>query len=139
VGALGPNAATSTTDNTQQDLARRTGEIAVYWYCMLSIGWFYGMLLLSTTFTIAFGLKFGDVWVRWWSEQTVDLSIGSWVGVSVSLACVALVSHGAQLWVFLVWTVPKSSGELPELLLHAVMMAPYRIFVETDPGVTLNR
>lgn len=134
-----PKAASSVSKDTQHDLARRTGDVAVYWYYLRSIGWLCGTVLLVTTFTSAFGLKFGDVWVRWWSEGSFDLSLGSWIGIYIMLACIALTSDGAQIWGFLVWTVPKSSGKLHELLLHAVMRAPYQFFARTDPGVTLNR
>jgi ATP-binding cassette subfamily C (CFTR/MRP) protein 1 len=136
---FGSKTAPSAAKDTQHDLARRTGDIAVYWYYLRSIGWLYGTVLLVTTLTFAFGLKFGDVWVRWWSEDSFDLSIGSWIGIYVMLACIALASDGTQIWAFLVWTVPKSSGRLHELLLNAVMRAPYQFFTKTDPGVTLNR
>jgi ATP-binding cassette subfamily C (CFTR/MRP) protein 1 len=136
---LGPKAAPSTTNDTQHDLARRTGDVAVYWYYVRSIGCLYGAVLLFTTLTFALGLKFGDVWLQWWSEHKFDLSLGSWIGIYVMLACIALASDGAQIWAFLVRTVPKSSGRLHEQLLRAVMRAPYRFFVGTDPGATLNR
>lgn len=134
-----PRDALSATHDTQHDLARRSGDVAVYWYYMRSIGWLYGSVLLVTTLITAFGLKFGDVWVQWWSVHSLDLSHGSWIGIYVMLACVALASDGAQIWAFLVWTVPKSSGKLHELLLRAVMRAPYQFFTKTDSGVTLNR
>lgn len=134
-----PQAAPSVTDDSQHDLARRTGDIAVYWYYMRSIGWLYGTILLVTTLITAFGLKFGDIWVQWWTEHNLDLSRGTWIGIYVMLACTALLSDGAQIWAFLVWTVPRSSGKLHKLLLHAVMRAPYRFFVETNSGVILNR
>ena len=136
---LRPKAAASAAKDIEHDLARRTGDIAVYWYYLRSIGWLYGTVLLVTTLTSAFGVKFGDVWVRWWSEDNFDLSLGLWIGIYVVLACIALASDGTQIWAFLVWTVPKSSGRLHELLLNAVMRAPYQFFAKTDPGVTLNR
>lgn len=134
-----PQVAHSATNDSQHDLVRRTGDIAVYWYYMRSIGWLDGTVLLVTTWITAFSLKFGDVWVQWWTEHSLDLSRGAWIGIYLMLASVALMSDGAQIWAFLVWTVPKSSGKLHELLLHAVMRAPYRFFVETNAGVTLNR
>jgi ATP-binding cassette subfamily C (CFTR/MRP) protein 1 len=134
-----PKLASSAVEDKQHDLARRTGDIAVYWYYMRSIGWLYGSVVLVSALIYAFGLKFGDVWVRWWSEDSFELSLGSWVGVYVMLACIALASDGLEIWAFLVWTVPKSSGRLHELLLNAVMRAPYQFFAKTDAGVTLNR
>ena len=135
----GPKDAPSAAKDTQHDLARRTGDIAVYWYYMRSIGWLYGAVILVTALTFAFGTKFGDVWVRWWSEDSFDISLGSWIGIYIMLACIALAADGVEIWAFLVWTVPKSSGRLHELLLNAVMRAPYRFFTRTDPGITLNR
>lgn len=134
-----PNHAPSAAKDTQHDLARRTGDIAVYWYYLRSIGWLYGSVILVTALTFAFGTKFGDVWVRWWSEDSFDLSLGSWIGIYIMLACIALAADGVEIWAFLVWTVPRSSGRLHELLLNAVMRAPYQFFAKTDPGVTLNR
>lgn len=126
-------------NDVQHDLARRTGDVAVYWYYVRSIGWFYGACLLVTTLSYSFSLRFGSVWVQWWTDNTFALSHGTWIGIYVMLAAVAIANDAAQLWAFLVWTVPKSSGKLHELLLHAVMRAPYRFFTDTDAGVTLNR
>jgi len=126
-------------DDVQHDLARRTGDVAVYWYYMRSIGWVYGLCLLATTVVTSFSLKFGDVWVQWWTEAEFRLSHSAWIAIYMMLAAVAIASDGTQLWAFLVWTVPQSSGKLHELLLHAVMKAPYSFFVATDAGATLNR
>ena len=129
--------------NVQQDLARRTGDMAVYAYYAKSIGWKYGLITIFTAIGFAFGMKFPDLWVRWWSEDESsgrsEHPLGLWIGIFIFLGLTAVVSVFVHIWVMLVYAVPKSSAKLHQQLLLAVMRAPYSFFVNTDSGITLNR
>ncbi|GAB7353817.1 hypothetical protein MBLNU459_g4192t2 [Dothideomycetes sp. NU459] len=127
----------------QQDLARRTGDIAVYLYYAKSIGWKYGIILISTAIISAFGMQFPSLWVLRWSDTESanknKYPLGFWIGISVLLAMIAVVAKFIHIWVMLVDTVPQSSAQLHKQLLYTVMHAPYSFFVTTDSGTTLNR
>jgi ABC-type multidrug transport system fused ATPase/permease subunit len=127
----------------EQDLARRTGDIAVYKYYAKSIGWFYGSIIVITAALFAFGMTIPNLWVRWWAEaeQSDDQThpLGLWIGIYLLFGAICIGSVFAHIWVMLVNSVPKSSAQLHKQLLRAVMRAPYSFFVNTDAGVTLNR
>lgn len=96
-------AAPSTPDVAQQELARRTGDFAVYGYYAQSVGWKYGTIILLTGVTFAFGMQFPTVWVRFWAESEIgsrpNHSLGLWIGVSMLLATFAIASVFAHIWV----------------------------------------
>ncbi|OQO09094.1 hypothetical protein B0A48_05985 [Cryoendolithus antarcticus] len=128
----------------QQDLARRTGDTAVYGYYARSIGWYYSIILIVTVLLYAVPFIFSSVWVSWWAADAtgmgpIALPLWAWLAIYFAFPTVASVSVGYHIWVFLVDVVPRSSGRLHQQLLHAVMNAPYSMFVETDTGVILNR
>ena len=138
-----PVSASDNLANVQQDLARRTGDIAVYKYYAKSIGWSYGSIIMITALTFALGTTMPDLWVRFWSEAEVighpRYSLGLWIGIYFLFGVICIVSIFIHIWVMLVNSVPKSSAQLHRQLLTAVMRAPYSFFVNTDSGVTLNR
>ncbi|OQO07558.1 hypothetical protein B0A48_07255 [Cryoendolithus antarcticus] len=128
----------------QRDLARRTGDTAVYGYYARSIGWYYSIVLIVTVLLYAVPFIFASVWVSWWAADAtgsgpIALPLWAWLVIYFTFPTVASVSVGYHIWVFLVDVVPRSSGKLHQQLLNAVMNAPYSMFVETDTGVILNR
>jgi ATP-binding cassette subfamily C (CFTR/MRP) protein 1 len=138
-----PIVAHAAHDDTQNELARRTRDLSVYKYYTSSIGWTLGSLILLSATIFAFGNQFPGLWVRWWSEAEISgqrhYPLDLWVCVYFSLGIVAVTSVFCNYWIFLVWTIPQSSAKLHKQLLDGVMDAPYSFFVNTDPGVTLNR
>ncbi|SMR46888.1 unnamed protein product [Zymoseptoria tritici ST99CH_3D1] len=127
----------------QQDLARRTGDMAVYSYYVKSIGWKLSTIVILSCVIVGFSETFPGLWVRWWStaEETGrgQLPLGGWIGVSFLLAMIACLANGAGIWTMLVNSVPKSSATLHRQILETAMHAPYQFFVTTDAGTTLNR
>ncbi|EGP90793.1 putative ABC transporter [Zymoseptoria tritici IPO323] len=127
----------------QQDLARRTGDMAVYSYYVKSIGWKLSTIVILSCVIVGFSETFPSLWVRWWStaEETGrgQLPLGGWIGVSFLLAMIACLANGAGIWTMLVNSVPKSSATLHRQILETAMRAPYQFFVTTDAGTTLNR
>ena len=127
----------------EQDLARRTGDIAVYKYYAEPIGWFYGSIIVITAALFATSMTIPNLWVRWWAEAEQSdgptQPLGLWIGIYLLFGAICIGSVFAHIWVMLVNSVPKSSAQLHKQLLKAVMRAPYSFFVNTDAGVTLNR
>lgn len=130
-------------DIAGQDLSRRIGDPAVYAYYLRSIGWKLGIPLALTILGFGFGMKFPDLWVKWWSEAEASghgqHSLAYWIGLLFFFASISVLSGGAHIWTMLVHAVPRSSAHLHKQLLQAVMRATYGFFVNTDAGVTLNR
>ncbi|KAF7194977.1 ABC multidrug transporter B [Pseudocercospora fuligena] len=127
----------------QQDLARKTGDTAVYKYYLKSLGPKFCILLSLCMIGFAFGERFPDLWIRFWSEDSISPNpkhpLAFWIGISFLVAFIFAISCGANIWIMLVHAVPKSSAQLHKQILLTVMHAPYKFFVETDSSVTLNR
>ncbi|KEQ68866.1 putative ABC transporter [Aureobasidium namibiae CBS 147.97] len=127
----------------QEDLARQTGDTAVYKYYAASIGWKLISIMILTAMCFAFGKTFPQVWVLWWvgdgdlSDRNRPISV--WIGVYVFVGTIASLSNLALLWNFLVWIVPKSSAQLHRQILNSVMDASFPFLVSTDAGTILNR
>ena len=75
-----PVPASDKVEAAQQDLARRTGDMAVYRYYAKSIGWWYSSIIVLTAVGWAFGVIFPNVWVRWWSESRswIESTTSTW-------------------------------------------------------------
>jgi ATP-binding cassette subfamily C (CFTR/MRP) protein 1 len=127
----------------QEDLARQTGDTAVYRYYAASIGWKLISVMILTGICFAFGKTFPQVWVLWWvgdgDLKDKDRPLSVWIGVYVFVGTVASLSNFAHLWNFLVWIVPKSSAQLHRQILNSVMDASFPFLVNTDAGTVLNR
>lgn len=137
-----PIIAHAADEDSQNELARRTRDLSVYKYYANSIGWALSLLIVLSAIIFAFGNQFPGLWVRWWSESELSGQrhrLDLWVCVYFSLGIVAVAAVFCNYWVFLVWTIPRSSSKLHKQLLDGVMDAPYSFFVDTDPGITLNR
>lgn len=130
-------------ETVQSDLTRQTGDFAVYKFYMASIGWRLSSMIILTAVTFAFGRKFPELWVRWWSEAAASSEsqhpLALWTSIYYFLGLVSVASIFSHLWIYLVWTIPKSSAKLHQQLLTSVMNAPYSFFVTVDAGVTLTR
>ncbi|CRG88497.1 hypothetical protein PISL3812_05528 [Talaromyces islandicus] len=130
-------------NDANQELARRTGDSTVYRYYARSLGWKFASFIVFSAIVFAFSNKFPQLWLQWWSESEISGDerhpLGVWIGVYVSIGALAVSFLFSQIWVMLVWSVPKSSAKLHQQLLDSVMNAPYSFFVYTDSGETLNR
>ena len=138
-----PAAVSDRLETAERDLARRTGDMAVYSYYAKSIGWLYGSIIIFTAIAFGFNTVFPDPWVRWWSEAEINSHnqrpLSFWVGVYIMFGVLTIISVFVHIWVMLVISVPRSSAQLHKQLLTAVIRAPYSFFVNTDSGITLNR
>lgn len=141
--ALLPIKALEKANDAQHDLARRTGDVAIYRYYLRTLGMACCLGIVASDVLFTFGVKFPDVFVRLWSESALqtrpEYPLGFWIGIMFLLGCISAASVFANIWTMLVWSVPKSSAKIHERVLQTVLRAPYSFFVDTDSGAILNR
>jgi ABC-type multidrug transport system fused ATPase/permease subunit len=125
-----------------EDLARQTGDTHVYAYYAKAVGWPFSLAFLLSNAVVIFGMKFPDIWLKWWSEdEKAYPGQRTWLfmGVNIGLAICALASVVVMLLVLFILAVPQASARIHKRLLDTVINAPYSFFAATAAGVTLNR
>ncbi|KAH0563429.1 hypothetical protein GP486_002004 [Trichoglossum hirsutum] len=95
------------SDEQAQDLTRRIGDIAIYRYYLMSIGWAHALVFLAFIFVYIFALKFPQVIIKWWTDAK-----GGHMGVFMS-TYIALS--------MLMRIAPASAAKLHYTLLRTVM------------------
>ncbi|GAB0146635.1 hypothetical protein EsHS_00007028 [Epichloe bromicola] len=101
-------------DETEQDLARQSGDPALYAYYLGFIDAMNIFLLLATTMSYGFFVTIPQYWLKLWTESG-DKSTAFYVGGFLVLSTMSWVSTSAQ------------------------MCAPLSFFSVTDNGSILNR
>lgn len=139
-----PDTDEAPSENTTltEDLSRQTGDTRVYAYYAKAVGWPLSLAFLLSNAVVIFGMKFPDIWLKWWSEdERAHPGQRTWlyIGVNVGLAICALASVVVMLLVLFILAVPQASARIHKRLLDTVMNAPYSFFAATATGVTLNR
>ena len=140
--ALDADVATGDDSAITEDLSRQTGDTRVYAYYAKAVGWPLSLAFLLSNAVVIFGLKFPDIWLKWWSEdEKAHPGQRTWlyVGVNIGLAAFALLSVIIMLLVLFILAVPQASARIHKRLLDTVMNAPYSFFASTAAGITLNR
>ncbi|KAM0816280.1 putative ABC transporter FUM19 [Seiridium cardinale] len=126
-------------EEDESDLARQTGDRSLYEFYLKSTG-----LPLSLGFLlIAIGYvgisRMPTVWVRIWTEHSVDQDRGAYFSGYISFAIATVFLSGMIVWFHTFLVIPKSAKYLHWLLLDAVARAPLWYFTTTDSGTILNR
>lgn len=139
-----PDADTAIGDDTAlaEDFSRQTGDTRVYAYYAKAVGWPLSLTFLLSNAFVIFGMKFPDIWLKWWSEdEKAHPGQHTWfyIGVNISLAVCALLCVVIMLLVLFILAVPQASARIHKRLLDTVMKAPYSFFAFTAAGITLNR
>ncbi|PYI35212.1 P-loop containing nucleoside triphosphate hydrolase protein [Aspergillus indologenus CBS 114.80] len=120
------------------DIARRTGDVAVYTYYMRAIGWpsILGACLIIVVHT--FSSTFLQVWLELFTNDDGQKA-AQFIGIYVLLAVAASGSQGLMIWQIMIKIVIKSGLELHRVLVRTVVDAPMHFFAGVDSGVILNR
>ncbi|KAJ5663871.1 hypothetical protein N7507_004602 [Penicillium longicatenatum] len=129
-------------DTMEEELARGSGDFALYLYYFGSVHW--ASSLLWMTLLVMDGLlpKVSELVVKYWvsslennGSSVNSLYLGLYALVSI-MAVFALVGGGYHLFIFF---CPRSAETLHERVLNSVMHAPLSFFTSVDTGTTLNR
>ncbi|MCJ1310930.1 hypothetical protein MMC25_004598 [Agyrium rufum] len=115
-----------------QNATRRTGDFSAYAYYLKSFRREHTLIFLTAFVLRVFSVTFPQVWLQRWSEAN-EASPGDHLGMYIGVYTMFGV-----LGIFIV-IVPRSANNLHNLLLDAVMHAPYSFIFSTDTGIILNR
>ncbi|TGJ81726.1 hypothetical protein E0Z10_g7042 [Xylaria hypoxylon] len=122
---------------TEADLARRTGDPALYAYYFRSVGLTNLVFLTITPTLYAFFITFPQYWLQLWTEAGGS----TWFYTTgyIFISIMSWASTCAQIWCLLIRLAPQSGWRLHERLLHIVTSAPLSYFSQTENGSILNR
>ncbi|KAI0535783.1 putative ABC transporter [Xylaria digitata] len=123
---------------TEADLARRTGDPALYSYYFRSVELSSLIFLIITPTIYAFFITFPQYWLQLWTEiggkETWFYTTGY-----ILISIISWTSTCAQMWCLLIRLAPQSGWRLHQLLLDIVASAPLSYFSQTENGSILNR
>ncbi|KAM3427341.1 hypothetical protein NHJ13734_009013 [Beauveria thailandica] len=132
------NAQLRIKDEDEVDLARQTGDTALYHYYLGFIDRFDFIFLNVDTFIYAFFITIPQWWLKLWTEAAGNSNSFYLSGfLVVSFLSWALTS--AQMWSVLIRIAPQSGSRLHSRLLRIISNAPLSYFSKTDNGSSLNR
>ena len=130
------------TETTEFEANKRTGDLAIYIYYAKSVGWFAVVIFIVAMCAYVFCISFPQIWLGWWAAanaQRPNQNLGYYLGIYALLGVVGLVSLIISCWQIIITMVPQSGGNFHHRLLKTVLAAPLTFFSTTDTGVTLNR
>lgn len=125
-------------DETEIDLARQTGDPALYGYYLSFIDFENIFFLITSTVLYAFFITIPQYWLWLWTELGGRNTAFNVSGFLI-LSTLSWISTSTQMWSILIRLAPQSGSRLHQRLLHIVMSAPLSYFSKTDNGSTLNR
>ena len=130
------------TESTEFEANKRTGDLAIYAYYAKSVGWFAVTTFIVAMCAYVFCISFPQIWLGWWANanaQHPNQKLGYYLGIYAMLGVMGLVSLIISCWQIIITMVPQSGGNFHHRLLKTVLAAPLTFFSTTDTGVTLNR
>lgn len=129
-------------DTMEEELARGSGDFALYLYYFGSVHWASSLLWMTLIVMDGSLPKVGELVVKYWvsslesnGSSVNSLYLGLYASVSI-IAISALVGGAYHLFIFF---CPRSAETLHERVLSSVMHAPLSFFTSVDTGTTLNR
>ncbi|KAK6853983.1 hypothetical protein PG995_010795 [Apiospora arundinis] len=123
---------------TELDLARQTGDTALYGYYLRFIDLMTLLFLVGDTAIYAFFVTIPQYWLQLWTESDGE-STAYYVSIYFFLSSVSWASTSAQLWSVLTRLAPQSGLRAHQRLLDIISRAPLSFFSTTDNGSILNR
>ncbi|KAI1293173.1 putative ABC transporter [Xylaria venustula] len=125
-------------DEIEADLARHTGDPALYGYYMKFIGFTNISILVACIVTYSFCMAIPQYWLQLWIEKGGrNSAFYSW-GL-LFLSFMSWSSTSIQVWALQIRISPQSGLKLHHRLLNIVTSAPLSFFSQTENGSILNR
>ncbi|EGX95536.1 ATP-binding cassette transporter, putative [Cordyceps militaris CM01] len=157
------SSSSSSTPTPATDPAVKDMDVYKMYLRSMGLGNAIVFLLLGSLFAVA--LKFPDIWIQWWSDDTSASSsrhsTGYWIGVYAGLQCIPLVLLTLWLRYAVLNKTPKSIEEdlianvfsrhvfytivpavgisIHDDLLKTILHAPFSYISAVDTGSLLNR
>ncbi|KAJ4299242.1 hypothetical protein N0V90_004486 [Kalmusia sp. IMI 367209] len=131
-----------TEEDIQAETNRRTGDVAIYYYYIRSVGWTAALVFMISITIFTFGQSFPTIWVKMWAEYNQEFPnqrLGYYLGIYAALGASAMVFLLISCWQLIIEMVPRSGIRFHKRLLDTVLGSPMSFFASTDTGVTLNR
>ncbi|RAH84629.1 putative ABC transporter [Aspergillus japonicus CBS 114.51] len=125
-------------DETEMDLARQTGDPALYAYYLRSIDIINLILLITTSASYSIFITIPQYWLRLWTESNGRNTV-FYVGGFLFLSTISWMSTSVMMGILVIRIAPQSGKRLHQRLLDIVANAPLSYFSQTDNGSTLNR
>lgn len=125
-------------DEAEIDLARQSGDFALYGYYLKFAGPKNFLLLVSCTASYAFFITIPQYYLQLWTDSSSGNAALYATGF-LFLSFMSWIITSLQMWVVLTRLAPRSGLRLHERLLHIVTSAPLSYFSQTDNGSILNR
>ncbi|KAI3328394.1 putative ABC transporter [Ustulina deusta] len=133
------NAQLRVKEETEADLARQTGDPAIYGYYMRFIGLINILALIIFTVSYAFFITFPQYWLQLWTERKYNRSDAFYIIGFLFLSLLSWLSTSGQMWSNFTRLAPQSGMRLHRHLLNIVTNAPLSFFSATENGSILNR
>lgn len=136
------NNAIVTEEDIQAETNRRTGDMAIYYYYVGSVGWTATIIFVVCVTLFIFGQSFPTIWVKMWAEYNQEFPnqrLGYYLGIYAALGVGAMICLLISCWQLIIEMVPRSGIAFHKRLLDTVLESPMSFFSSTDLGVTLNR
>ncbi|KAJ9155467.1 p-loop containing nucleoside triphosphate hydrolase [Pleurostoma richardsiae] len=125
-------------NEAERDLARRTGDIALYRYFCSFADYRNLALLAACTASYSLFVTIPQYWVELWTESDSSRNTFYIAGLML-LAFLAWGSTSGTLWAAIVLLARRAGLTLHRHLLGIVTRAPLTFFSMTDTGSILNR
>ncbi|KAI5463545.1 multidrug resistance-like protein [Mariannaea sp. PMI_226] len=125
-----------------EDLARQTGDAAVYMFYFRSAGLWPCLVALFGLVLYAFSLSFPTIWLKWWSEANEKMPnahLGKWLGVYAALGVGGILGFLIGAWEILLVVIARSGLYFHTMLVNTVSRATMQFFAKIDHGITINR
>ncbi|ATZ47318.1 hypothetical protein BCIN_02g06110 [Botrytis cinerea B05.10] len=125
-------------DEAEIDLARQSGDSALYGYYLNFVGSKNFFLLIACTGTYAFFITIPQYYLQFWTESSSGNTL-FWVLGFLFLSFMAWITTSIQMLVVLIRLASQSGSRIHERLLHIVTSASLSFFSQTGNGSILNR
>ncbi|TGO85301.1 hypothetical protein BPOR_0410g00020 [Botrytis porri] len=125
-------------DEAEIDLARQSGDSALYGYYLNFVGSNNFFLLIACTASYAFFITIPQYYLQFWTESSGGNTL-FWVLGFLFLSFMAWITTSIQMWVVLIQSASQSGSRIHKRLLHIVTSASLSFFTQTGNGSILNR
>lgn len=126
-------------DEAETDLARKTGDVALYGYYGRFVGAADLLLVLAGTATYSVFITVPQLWLAAWTASSGTRSTAFYTLGYALMSLASWSSTSATVGVVQLRVAPRSGTRIHQRLLDIVTAAPLAYFSATDNGAVLNR